>query len=124
MVDEYIKNHETVIVNTNNEFIYEVLIFCRFKNYYSQVNAINYSSPKELVNVVKRFERNSYTIIQASLIAAPLSWIKENNYIKYIKLTKKQIVEQNKLKKNDIPKITVNKQGNGRTARKTNRPRT
>lgn len=87
--DVYFKGREFVYINLNNEFIYESAVFCRFKNYYSLINQVYYKSPKYL-KIVKTFKYNSCTIIRAGLCSAPLWWIEENGFIKYVKPVKKK----------------------------------
>ena len=98
--DVYIKGHDIALINKNNEFIYEVSVFCKIKNYYSLVNRVLYRSSKEL-SIVRTFQYNGCTIIRADLYSAPFWWLLENRFVKYVPIVKKS---------NPQPKIIVNKQ--------------
>jgi len=98
--DVYIKGHDIALINKNNEFIYEVSVFCKIKNYYSLINRAFYVSPKEL-SIVRTFQYNGCTIIRADLYSAPFWWLLENRFVKHIPEVKKLSTQ---------PKIIVNKQ--------------
>ena len=96
----YLRGHDIALINKNNEFVYEVSVFCKIKNYYSLINRALYTSKKEL-SIVRTFQYNGYTIIRADLYSAPFWWLLENRFTKYIPAVKKT---------NTPPTLIVNKQ--------------
>jgi len=102
------RNGELVLVNKYNFFVYEVRIFCRYKGYYGLINDVHYSSNVVIPNIVSRFKRDAHSEICCSLLAAPISWLMDNDYILYVKPDKKIIVKSKSIK-NVKPKTTIGK---------------
>lgn len=104
----YVKKDSYVLVNTNLDFIYQVYVFCYMKNYFSILNTEFYKSRKEIPKVVNSFFVNPHTEIRAELYSAPLSWLLDNNYVRYVKPDK---IIKNKVKsdQNGKPKTTTRK---------------
>lgn len=95
----YTKNGLTVIADKSNLFVYEVSVYCRYKNYFSLVNKKYYSSPNEIPGTISSFYKNPHTEICCELFSAPLEWLLENDYKEYVKPDKKQ--SKNKIKDKD-----------------------
>lgn len=100
----YIKGNKSVLVNTSDSFIYEVNVFCLYKNYYSVLNTVYYLSNEEVFNV-ESFYKNAHSIIKSELLYAPFWWLIKNNYVKYVK----PIKNSKKLSNNDNLKVIVNR---------------
>lgn len=92
----YIKNGLTVIADKTNLFVYEVSVYCRYKNYFSLINKKYYSAPNEIPGTVSSFYKNPHTEICCELFSAPLQWLIDNQYQRYVKPDKKKCM--NKLK--------------------------
>lgn len=105
----YVKGEEAVLVNEGKLFIYEVAVYCHYKNYFGLINKVQYSSTKEIANIVSHFKRDSHTEICCDLFSAPLNWLLENDFIKYVKPDKKIIVKTIKKKKDGKSKTTIGK---------------
>lgn len=81
----YVNQTEAVLVNTNNEFVYEVSVFCQYYRYYSLIDRKFYSSKQAINGVIPYFKRDEHTKIVCLLYSAPISWLLENGYTKYVK---------------------------------------
>lgn len=101
------RDNDFIFINKNNCFVYEVRIFCHYKGYYGLIDDKHYSSNVIIPNIVRRFKKDSHTEICCSLLAAPLSWVLENDYILYVKPDKK--IATIKTKKNGKSKTTIGK---------------
>lgn len=88
----YVKGNDSSLVNLNNQFVYEVCIFCRTKKYFSLSNRTYYVSDKELA-IVKTFQYNSVTLHRTYLHSAPLRWLLDNDFILYTPPIKKPVVK-------------------------------
>lgn len=97
----YIKNKSAIILNTNNNFVYEVLIFCRFSNYFGLMDRVYYNADKEITGVVSNFYKDKHTEIVCELLSAPLFWLLENGYTLYVKPVK----TTTKKKESNVKKI-------------------
>lgn len=95
----YVNKKSAVYLSKNNDFIYEVCVFCRYKNYYSLIDNVHYAANKELESIVPSFVMNASTKITCELLAAPLGWLLDNGYLKYQKPDKKKSTK--KSNKND-----------------------
>lgn len=105
------KDKQFVLVNPGKLFIYESLVFCRYKGYFGLIDSKHFSCNHEIPNIVETFFRDAHTEMKCSLLAAPLSWLLENDYIKYVKPDKKKIIKIVKTKKNGKSKTTIGKSG-------------
>jgi len=106
--DIYTKKGNYVLRNINLDFVYEVCVFYHGKNYFALIDIAFYKSRIEISKVLNSFFIDSYTEIRADLYSAPLSWLIDNHYVKYIKPDK---IVKNKTKSNqsDKPKVTTRK---------------
>lgn len=84
----FIKKGKCVVIDNNNQFTYEVFIHCRFKNYFSVANSELYCSKNEIQNIVERFKIDDSISIVCEMFSAPLWWLIENSYVKYVKPVK------------------------------------
>lgn len=125
MVEEliYVNNTSSAFINKNNQFIYEVCVFCKVANYYSLIDRAYYISDKEL-KIVRTFQYGPDSLIRCELYSAPFAWLMENQYYRYIAPAKKKRIVKPKNDENVKPEISVNKSSSGGTIRKAGRPRT
>ena len=84
-IKTYIKNGQTVIVDTENLFVYETDVYLYHKGYFSLIKSKYYSSPVEIKNVVGSFWKNKHTQICSELFSAPEKWLIDNGYMLYQK---------------------------------------
>lgn len=103
----YVNKRNSAFINTNRKFVYEVCVYCYYKNYYSIVNRAYYSSDVEITNYVRSFFRDPHTEIRCELYSAPLPWLLDNGYTKYQKPDKKKSTKKSKIKENDKSQVTV-----------------
>lgn len=94
--DIFVKRKSAVKINDNNQFIYEVSIHCSFKNYFCVANSEMYVSDIEIKNIVKRFKIDNNITIVCELYSAPLWWLIEEGYVKYVKPIKKVKIKSSK----------------------------
>lgn len=97
----YIKDNQTVLVDSDNLFTYESCTYLYHKNYFSICNSKYFSSPKEIEGVVSSFWKNSHMEICSELFSAPEQWLIENNYIRYIKTKPDKKTKTKKIESND-----------------------
>ena len=116
--DIYTDGDHFVLTNLNNNFVYEVIVFCRAKGYFAIMDREFYSSEKPIPNIVEHFYRDAHSEIVCTLLSAPLTWLLENDYIKYVKPDKKTIIKT--AKKHGKPKTTIGKQRSWRLDGQTN----
>jgi len=90
----YIKNNLAIFEDKSNLFVYEVSVYCRYKNYFSLVNKKYYSSPKEIPGTIGSFYKNPHTEICCEIFSAPLEWLIDNEYVKYTKPDKKKRINK------------------------------
>jgi hypothetical protein len=111
MVQEnlYIKKDEAVLISKGKQFVYEVSVFCRYKGYFGIIDNKLYSCNLEIPGIVSHFFRDAHTEIVCKLFSAPLSWLLDNDYIKYVKPDKKTIIKTVKTTKNVKSKTTIGK---------------
>jgi hypothetical protein len=83
--NSYIKNGMTVLVDTENLFVYEVSVFVYYKNYFSLINKKYFSAPNEINGVVGSFFKTPNIQICSELFSAPEQWLIDNEFLKYIK---------------------------------------
>lgn len=102
----YVNQKDVVLINLNNTFIYEVSIFCQYNKYYSLIDRKLYSSKQEINGIISHFNRDSHTKIVCLLYSAPLPWLLENGFTKYVKPEK---ITKTKLIKNDKSKTSIGK---------------
>ena len=107
----YVRNKETAFVNIGNKFVYEVTVFCHYKNYFSIIDRKYFSSNVEISNIVPHFFRDPHTEICAEIYSAPIYWLLENDFVKYVKPDKKVIINKIKTKKSGKSKTTIGKRG-------------
>lgn len=67
----YIKDKDIAFIDNNNQFLYQVRIYCQIKKYYCLIDNVLYSSPKEL-SFVRSFQYNAVTRISCELFFSPL----------------------------------------------------
>ena len=110
----YVNKHDSAFVNTNKQFVYEVCVYCHYKNYYSIMNRVYYQSNVEISKYVRSFFINPHAEISCTLYSAPLPWLLDKGYTKYQKPDKKST---NKVKviENVKPQITVTRRRNSKT---------
>lgn len=108
LTDLYTDGENYVLTNNDSNFIYEVLIFCRAHKYFCIIDREFYSTTQEIPNIVEHFYRDSNSEIVCTLLSAPLPWLLDNNYIKYVKPDKKTVTKISK--KNVKSKTTISKQ--------------
>jgi hypothetical protein len=108
--DIYVKQHEAVLINKENRFMYEVSVFCRYKGYFGLTENKLYSCNQEIPGIISHFFRDAHTEIVCTLFSAPLPWLLDNDYVKYVKPDKKTIIKPIKTIKNGKSKTTIGKQ--------------
>lgn len=108
MEEIYVNKDDAVLINTNNQFVYEVCIFCRYKGYFGLMDNQLYTCTQEIPGIVRHFFRDAHTEIVCTLFSAPLPWLLNNNYIKYVKPDKKLIIKSKPVK-NVKSKTTIGK---------------
>ena len=95
----YVKDKESVLINTNNLFIYHVSIFVYHKKYFSLCNDKYFSSKNEVENLIQSYFINPYIEIYSELFSAPEKWLREQGFRVYVKPEK--IKKIKKQKEND-----------------------
>ena len=98
-IKTYIKNGQTVLVDSSNLFVYETSVYVYHKNYFSLVNKKYFSSVKEIDKVVGSFWKNKNIQICSELFSAPENWLIDNGYDLYQKPEK--IKKVKKIKSED-----------------------
>lgn len=86
----YIKNGIVVLEDKAGLFVYEVSVYCRYKNYFSLINKKYYSAHIEIPGTIGSFYKNPHTEICCELFSAPLQWLIDNQYLRYTKPDKKK----------------------------------
>lgn len=92
----YIKNGQSVMVDSSNLFVYETSVYLYYKRYFSLINKKYFSSIKEIDGVVGSFWKSKHIQICSELFSAPEKWLIDNGYILYQNLKD----EKNKKLKN------------------------
>lgn len=105
----YVKKGEAVLVSKGNQFMYEASVFCRYKGYFGIIDNKLFSCNREIPNIVSPFFRDAHTEYVCTLYSAPLSWLLDNDYVKYVKPDKKTIIKTVKTTKNVKSKTTIGK---------------
>lgn len=77
----YLKNKECVLINPNNDFLYEVFVFVHFKGQTSLANHKYFVSKKEIKNIVTSYYINKNIEIVCELYSAPKNWLENNDFI-------------------------------------------
>lgn len=95
----YIKNGHSVLVSSNNLFVYETSVYAYHKRYCSLCNSGYFSSSQEIQGVVDSFFKTPHIQLCTELFSAPEQWLIDNEYIVYSKPTK--IVKNKNIKKAD-----------------------
>ena len=119
----YVKGNEAVLINKGNIFMYEVSVYCHYKSYFGIVESKWYTCNQEIPNIISNFKRDSHTEITCCLFSAPLPWLLNNDYIKYVKPDKKLIIKTVKTKQNGKSKTTIGKSRSWSPDGETNSPR-
>jgi hypothetical protein len=93
----YIKDKQTIQVDTENRFVYETSVYLFYKNYFSLCNQKYFSSKVEIKGVIGSFFKTRHIQLCTELIAAPEQWLLDNGFVKYI--------PEEKVKKTKVKKI-------------------
>ena len=84
----YIKGKQTVVLSTNNLFVYESCVYTHYQNYFSLSNKKYFSSKTEIEKIKESFFKTKNIQICNELYAAPEKWLKDNGFIVYVKQLK------------------------------------
>jgi len=96
MSELYTDGTRVVFVDSECRFIYEVMVYLRFKGVTSLSQSRIYSSLVEIPNIIETYSPNKYIDICCYLYAAPLDWLLSNNFVVYV--SPKEIKKLNKTK--------------------------
>ena len=86
----YVKNKESVLIDKENRFIYEVIKCIYYKNIYSVLDNKLYYSEKEIKSIKDSVFISPNIEITCKIFAAPKDWIINNGFILWIKPEKKK----------------------------------
>ena len=84
----YIKEKQTILVDSGNVFVYEVTSFCYYDKYFALSGKKYFESAKEIQGVVGSFFKTPNLQICCELFSAPEKWLQINGFEKYIKPVK------------------------------------
>jgi hypothetical protein len=91
----YIKNGQTVLVDSSHLFVYQTCVYAFYKGYFSLCNSQFYSCHKEIQGVVGSFFKTPHIQICSELFAAPEKWLIDNEYVIYSRPEKISKVKHN-----------------------------
>lgn len=84
----YENNKQGVLLDLENRFIYQVMVYIKYKNVFSLVKNKFYYTYSEINNIIECFHINEYISIYCDLHAAPKEWLINNGFTPYIKRPK------------------------------------
>jgi len=84
----YIKGKQTVILNTNNLFVYESCVYTHYDNYFALSNKKYFTSKTEIEKIKESFFKTKHIQICNELYSAPEKWLIDNGFIVYVKQLK------------------------------------
>lgn len=90
MKTPYIKDEAQVFADSENRFIYEVLVYVWFNNGISLANSKLFASAKEIKTIIESYFVDNNIEFFTTLYAAPKSWLLKNDFVVYEK-KKKQV---------------------------------
>lgn len=96
----YVKNNQTVFIDPEERFIYEVYVFIWYENIRSLGNHKFFYSKVEIKNIIESYFINKYIEVYTVLHSAPKEWIIENDFILYVKPEKKKRKKNEKIVSN------------------------
>ena len=92
----YHKNGQFILIDKDDSFVYQTCVYVRYKNYFSLIKNVYFSSPKEISGVVGTFYKTPNIQIVSELFSAPKHWIKDNGFSLYIPPEKTKQVKNKK----------------------------
>ena len=84
----YINKGRGVLLDTENRFIYEVMVYVMFEGIYMLVNSTLYASKTEILNIIDSYFINKHVELCCSMYAAPKNWLIDNEFVPYVKKKK------------------------------------